>query len=1400
MDYNWKRFWCPRTGNINLSDGGYLSDPISEFGKILNPDVVSFETIAGVPCLILLGEPGMGKSHTLEAELKFIDTNIQAEGGQTFWLDLRSYGNEDRLVRKLFENPDFVSWINGNYQLHLFLDSLDECLLRVDTLAAILIDELKKCPIDRLNLRISCRTADWPTGLEDGLKQLWGIDSVAAYELAPLRKIDVVKAAIANEINSDEFLSEINRMEVVPLAIKPVTLGFLLNTYRQNGELPSTQAELYLRGCQILCEETNKNRRDAGRTGQFTAEQRLAVAARFAAVTVFANRNAIWTDLDLGNIPQEDISVQELCGSTEIVNGEQFSVSEAAVREATATGLFSSRGPNRMGWAHQTYAEFLAALYLMRRGMNLGQVMSLIIHPGDPEGKLVPQLHETAAWLAGMNRDVFFEIMKIDPDVLLRSDVATADVQDKAALVEALLRLFDEEKLLDDWSQRGQYGKLAHTGLADQLRPYIMDSSKGIIVRRVAIDIAEACGLETLQTELANLALAPFQPLQVREQAADAVINIGDDETKARLKLLAMSKAGDDPNDQLKGFGLIAVWPNHITAEELFSVLTEPKKESFFGSYMHFLYSDLVKHISPEDLPTALEWIKAQLPRDSLTHKFDDILDSIMYLAWEHLEWPGVLESFAKTAMSCLETHDVIAGDYNNTKFNDVLREQPNKRRKLLGAMIPFLINPEEKSILFIYSATPIALSEDVPWMIERLMETESDEIRLKFAWLIANTFDPRDPLQSGAFYNACNNSPVLAEICRRFFAPVDLDSPEAEEMRESYRKEQEWLNRRNQRRQLQPPLSIRITELLNECESGNIESWWKLNLVMTLKPDSAHYGNEYQTDITVLPGWESANTTMRMQIIEAAKKYVMEGDPGTSKWLGTSSMYRPALAGYKALRLLQHQDPSFLSIIPAPLWKRWAPTIVAYTETKEKLHNELMTLAYRYAPEEVIESLMILIDKENDNNDNIYIIRKVEVCWDDRLAKAILEKVKDKKLKPKCMGDIVSCLIDNNVDEAKAFAESIILSPPPTSAEGYSHAVIAACILMSHAHDAGWSVVWPALLQDPEFGKKVITQVAQDLEERRSGNIGLRLDENKLADLYIWLVHQFPFSEDPKFEGVHSVGSREMVADWRDAILHRLRDRGTYEACNAIHKIALELPELDWLKRTLCEAQRVTRHCTWVPLKPIDISKVACDREGRLVQNGDQLLEVIIESLGRLEAKLHGETPAVIDLWNEIKSNVYRPKDENRLSDYVKRHLLDDLRRNGIIVNREVEIRRSEGTSRGQRTDIHVNAVVREPRGELYDTVTAIIEVKGCWHSELREAMKTQLVERYLNNNQCQHGLYLIGWFNCAQWDTQDSRKLRAIYFDIDEARTYFDAQAAKLSQHGPRVKAFVMNASLAR
>ena len=1202
--YNWKRFWCPRTATINLGDSGYLADPESEFGQMYNPDLVPFESLDRTPCLALLGEPGIGKTHVMQAEREAINTRIEKEGGQPFWLDLRSYGSEDRLVQKLFGNTVFSSWAKNKHRLYLFLDSLDECLLRINVLASLLIDELKKYPVERLYLRIACRTADWPNSLEDGLVELWGEKAVEVYELAPLRRVDVVEAAKASGLAHEAFVREIDRMGVVPLAIKPVTLDFLLRGYSQDGQLPSTQVELYREGCRLLCEETNESRRDAQLTGSLTAGQRMAVAARIAAVTVLANKYAIWTGVDRGDVSVEDTTVEELCGGSESIDSRRFEVTEIAIKETVSTGLFSSRGPNRMGWAHHTYAQFLAALYLVQHKVTLKQIMSLVVHPGDPDGKIVPQLYEPTTWLAGMEPAICREVIRLDPEVLVRSDIEIADEKNRAALVETLLRLYDKEELLyHGLGFRSHYRKLAHRELSQQLRTYICDGTRNIVVRGVAIDIAEACEARTLQGEFADIALNPCEPLQIRVNAGYAIVRIGDDTTRARLKPLATGEAGDDPDDELKGCGLQAVWPKHLTIEELFVVMTPPKRENLIGSYRMFLLENPLHHLQPSDLPAALRWVEKQGPHWKLRNPFGEFADTIMLKAWEHLGMPGVLGSFAKTVLSRLRQDDdkIVAGEHAS-EFRDALIKNDEKRRRVVEAMFPLLLDPEKDSIRVVYSQTPLVTSKDIPWMIEQLRTTTSKKDEKMWAQLIARGFNWRERDQSNVLLSACEDIPILREKFAWLLEPVELGSSRAKKMKEDYLEMQKWQEPAQDPTPLEPPPAKRIVILLERFESGDIGAWWQLNLAMTLERDSTHYGDELQPDLMSLPGWKVADGRTRARIVQGAKTYVLEQDPDTSKWLGINIPHRPACAGYRALRLLLQEDPDFLSTVPHKVWKKWAPIFVTYPESPgtgaKKLDYELLKLAYNEVPDDIIRTLMVIIDKENKEHSHIFITRKLECCWDDRLGNALLMKAKDKELKPECMGCLLSDLIDHKVDGARAFAESLVPLPLPRSGEARSKAIVAARVLMIHAEDAGWSVVWPAVRQDAEFGQDVISAVAER-PDRQAATIGQRLTENQLADLYIWLIDQYPPAEDPKFDdGGHFLGPRDHVATLRDSILRYLQQQGTNKACEAIRRIAGELPELKWLKRTLLEAKNTMLGHTWVPLQPGDILKMASDKE----------------------------------------------------------------------------------------------------------------------------------------------------------------------------------------------------------
>jgi hypothetical protein len=248
---------------------------------------------------------------------------------------------------------------------------------------------------------------------------------------------------------------------------------------------------------------------------------------------------------------------------------------------------------------------------------------------------------------------------------------------------------------------------------------------------------------------------------------------------------------------------------------------------------------------------------------------------------------------------------------------------------------------------------------------------------------------------------------------------------------------------------------------------------------------------------------------------------------------------------------------------------------------------------------------------------------------------------------------------------EAHSFASLLVPTPPPAREPEISLAVAAATTLMLDTKDAGWSIVWPAIQADEDSRKQVVQGINHDY-----ATIGPRLTEDQLADIYIWLTRHFESPQHSAGEA-HWAGPLEYVDFWRNAIIGLLTHRGTIHACDATNKLQQELPEQDWLKWVLVDAKAQARRATWLPPQSQEIIKLAADRELRLVQSGDQLMQVLVEALERFQAMLQGETPEAQFLWDNVSKSSARPKDENTFSDYVKIHLDKEVKQRGILLNR---------------------------------------------------------------------------------------------------------------------------------
>jgi hypothetical protein len=228
---------------------------------------------------------------------------------------------------------------------------------------------------------------------------------------------------------------------------------------------------------------------------------------------------------------------------------------------------------------------------------------------------------------------------------------------------------------------------------------------------------------------------------------------------------------------------------------------------------------------------------------------------------------------------------------------------------------------------------------------------------------------------------------------------------------------------------------------------------------------------------------------------------------------------------------------------------------------------------------------------------------------------------------------------------------------------------------------------------------------------------------------------------------------------------------------------IIAKLPTLQWLSFRLLEAQRTMRMKTWCPLSHKELFRLLDSKSRVLVQSAEDLCELLVSALRKFEGDIHGEQAPVRNLWDRQASGpTFRPVEEDALSDNVRLFLCRELVENGIVANREVEVARVPGAPVGRRTDIRVDAVRLLDDGRSYDTLTAVIESKGCWNRALFSALRDQLYGDYMVTLRAPVGIYLVGWFDKSKWDSKDRRRRQTPDLTLQQAQAQLDGEAAAI------------------
>ncbi len=1412
VKYGWTRFWAPE--GVTVNDYGFLPDPRGLFG---NDKLVTFDQIENIPCLILVGNPGIGKSYAIREAADM----FRAKGLHTVFKDFREFSDFSSFVADIEQDTEYLAWQaeSTTSALHLFLDSLDEGLLEIKRLDHGIKRFLENLPLDRVRLRITCRSSDLPRSFVDSMRASWSEKPdqpmVSVYSLTQLRRQDVILAASDLGIaDPTAFINVVENTAIEPFAALPVTLvNMLFPIYMDYGQLPDSRREIYSHGCRVLARETSISRQEDGHEGDYTSEERTDAARLLATLSIIGNRPRIST----GVIPEPGVLNTQECQTVDY--RDQHPQDERLLRETLKTALFASTGEYHI-WAHRSYGEFLAAEFLTNIRMPLVQVQSLFVNPFDSQQRTTPKLHETVAWLASMRPDVFDWLFRTEPIVLLKSDSVHLTTGQRAALVNRFVSLYAEDGIMEDRVAWNDFKRLSHPDIGEQLRLYLGDKLVPLRARHFCMECVVITSIVTIDDVLLKIALDPTDDAELRKDALHALRRPARDTASlTALRILISEPSEYQADNDLTSLAVDILWfAGLLATSELFSYLRMPGLNDFvIGSpYDQLFRPEIVNQIPLGDLPIALHWVAEHTREKSRPTEFsgEEFTATIMRRAWSHLDNEDIRAGFARAAWAHL-THYVPILPYptlyaeelgkTGTDYARELRQNSAFRRTSLEAMLSVLSaqglrNDELLSHLRYGSDnTPFILEEDKLWLLEKACTDPSLDHRHAYAYFLDGFFSPLDTDLIEQVYFECMSG-YRVELEERFgkrFEAVDLDSAEAQVDRQVWSERRESAKRRADREEALKGKEIQLRDLILEtlrsCEVNSAE-WWHLSQYLIANEYGSYFNGTW--DIREGHGWQliKDDSTLVEKILMVAVQYIEEQHPFIGDYELATAIYHhpPALEGYRALLLIA-AIPSLLADLQPHIWKKWSASIIfnPYPKPQHIADRDALLLenAWKHGAAEALEYLNKQLDISSDKHILQEVLQRAKYTPKQLLAEFLLNYIGKDGSAIQDLDTVLNYFLSfdpTSAENVQVVLMKLLRKSPSTDEDRTVNQRVITSLMYYARDNTWWEIIWELVASDYVFAKAVL-----DITARRDFSPYFRLlTIPQLYELYLLAVKLYPFSEDIVFHG-GLVPPRYTQQEWRDSILRVIATRGTLESVEVITKMYTAMPTIPSIAYLLEQAKSSFRMESWIAPAPADILNLIRQHNTRLLRNAEQLQELVLVTLSEIQEAFRASPVLKNSIWAIQPTGSFRPVNEETFSDTLAEQLRERIGR--VIVNREVQLRFTSQSH--DRNDIQIEA--------LSDTgipLMVIVEVKACWYQNLYEPMQTQLVDQYIaNHDRCNHGIYLVGYFSCPHWDVSDGAHIRkCAERSLDIISSNLNTQLKSLTSPKPvTVKTFIFDAS---
>ena len=1290
----------------------------------------------------------------------------------------------------------------------IYLDALDEAMVPLRMASLVLAGWIRTdLATSRPTLRISCRSAVWPSEVASAIREVYEAQAIGVAVLQPLLTSDIRDVAALSGADADRFLKAVVRARAETLAAQPLTLMMLLRVFAaRGGQLPPSRRALFQEGMDLLARE-REERRELGTAPTIPPTQILDAAERLACFSLLSGREVI----DLGDGPPPTaLGWIELSA----LPGGERTLDEELLRGVGYSALGEGDGPLRFRFAHRQYAEYLAGRRIAR--LLPHQAKSLLASGLGWEAGVAGPLREVAAFAAMESPELAAWVAERDPEVIGLSDVADDALRRRGML--QLLDRFRRHELTDAQISRDslQLRGFQCSGIEADLRPVLRERGAGAEdVLECAVELVEGLELAVLSEELADLALDQGAPLHPRVSAAHALERFGTREARLRLKPLIAVK-DDDPDRDLKGLALRCNWPDNLTTPEVLAAITPQRNTLRYGAYEGFIHRlDTAEFDAAGHVVDGLKWAQQFLRRRADYDPAVRIAKRIAARAVQQLGEPGVLDALADVLVEASRTHgdSPLSGIRRELPGRDEPLELPpplvgntDARRSLLDALAAK--TEDDLGLWWMARETPgLLLLEDFPWLLDRAVDDSRPmphrERYVEFAqtlpWL-----DDQASVQ--AWLHASKVEPVASRIAIPL--SVDVESETAAKARKQHADAKRW-SKPPRRRKLRPPPVERVRRTLDWCETKDPRFFLNLCQELTLQEDSTHYG--FERFLTQSPGWKAADAPDRDRIVRAAKGLLTAGtdEPGRAR----TEPLNTILTGYmEAIWLVLDVDPNWIEALPDEWWRRWTWYILR--ELHPNMSGEssgpkeiLMSLLHSRAPEAVRNALLELATTTGQESHNLLtpLLETFHDTVDAALDQGFCDLIEAGTVSPDRIGTVARFVLGRDVEQAMPVCVTRLDRAAAASAEEI--AVRAALALLSERTVESWDHVLAFLRERRDLAPRILAEFAHGREfrhGRNEGRSGLEaMTPSRAGQLVGLLLELFP-PPDPKFDGgiMRGVTPEDSAREMRNRLINWLSEQRSVEAVLALRQLESTYgAKHPWLRRPRSQAERAYRQSRWGAIPPQSVAELLDAGSKRLIRSERDALEGVREAIETYARNLRHKSPSDLeDLWNLPKGRAPTPKAEERVSDKLCQAIREYFERFAVTADREVQVfRRKLPRDLGGAPGSEVDVLARVPAAGSTegDAIAIPVEVKLSNTPEARSGLRAQLVDRYMSELGTSHGAFVVVWMHAPNLAPAH----RPIWSSFSAAAEELNEQARQVSEStkgAATVAALVVDATL--